>query len=110
MRLRPGTVRNNAHWENVLGHEPAKSGTQPALPTQPTVQPPAPKFASQVNGLVRPLVRTESIRARRGVKRSYNDKSFEGYDGYDDEDDDFQDAGANSDEDGGGPARKKRKS
>ena len=99
--MQPGTVRNNAHWEDVLGFD--KKPT--VLPAQPVVNPPA---VSRVpNGIPRQFGQpsAEAKRQTRGKKRSYGDDSFVGYgEGYSDPED-----GGDTDEYGGQRKRKKVK-
>ncbi|KAI1617652.1 Rox3 mediator complex subunit-domain-containing protein [Exophiala viscosa] len=99
MHMRPGTVRNNAHWEDVLGFD--KKPT--VLPPQPVVnQLPVPRVP---NGIPRQLGQpsAEAKRQTRGKKRSYGDDSFVGYgEGYSD-----PEGGDDTDEYGGQRKRKK---
>ncbi|KIW27160.1 uncharacterized protein PV07_06926 [Cladophialophora immunda] len=81
MQMQPGTVRNNAHWEDVLGFDKPKPNVAPEQ--QPTPRPMA-------NGVVRPPQQpsAEAKRQTRGKKRSYGDDSFVGYgEGYSDPED-----------------------
>ena len=110
MRLLPGPVRNNSHWEDVLGHERPRSGI--AAPNAVSTNAAATAtLARQSHGAVRPPVRTQpdiSRPRRSGKRRSYGDSSFEGYgDGF--EDDEFDEYGTRLDEDDEAFARKKRK-
>jgi Rox3 mediator complex subunit len=105
MQLQPGTVRNLADWDDLLGHDKPK-GAAP-LPVQNT----APAATQRMsNGVMRPQPRAvqDFKRQTRGKKRSYGDESFTGYgDGYSD----VEDAGAIDDygDDEGGSRRKRRK-
>jgi hypothetical protein len=83
VQMQPGTVRNNAHWEDVLGFD--KPGVKPLLPLQPVATQPAPT-TRVANGVVRPPTTSqpsaptaEAKRQTRGKKRSYGDDSFVGY-------------------------------
>lgn len=88
MQLQPGKVRNNAHWEDLLGHE------KPRAANPQVSQPPPTPISRMQNGITRPQIsHTQSgpaidKRSTRGKKRSYSDDSFVGYaDGYSDGDD-----------------------
>ena len=85
LQMQPGTVRNNAHWEDVLGLE--KPGVRAPPATQPQHQPPLPRQLP--NGAVRQLQQNAvPKRETRGKKRSYGDDSFVGYgEGYSDPED-----------------------
>lgn len=99
MQMQPGTVRNNAHWEDVLGFDKPKANVIP--PPQPTAQ---PSIARMANGVARqaPQAAGEAKRQTRGKKRSYGDDSFVGYgEGYSDPED------GDGDE-YGGPRKRKR--
>lgn len=100
MQMQPGTVRNNAHWEDVLGFDKPKPNV---LPTAPAAIPPT---ASRIpNGIPRQPQppSAEAKRQTRGKKRSYGDDSFVGYgEGYSDPED-----GGDTDEYGGQRKRKK---
>ncbi|KAH0846527.1 rox3 family protein [Fonsecaea pedrosoi] len=81
MQMQPGTVRNNAHWEDMLGFDKPKPNVAPVQ--QPTPRPVA-------NGVVRQSQQpsAEAKRQTRGKKRSYGDDSFVGYgEGYSDPED-----------------------
>ncbi|KAK4937287.1 hypothetical protein LTR10_022044 [Elasticomyces elasticus] len=99
MHMQPGTVRNNAHWEDVLGFDKKPN----VVPAQPLINPPAvPRVP---NGIPRQPGQpsAEAKRQTRGKKRSYGDDSFVGYgEGYSDPDD-----GGDTDEYGGQRKRKK---
>lgn len=100
MQMQPGTVRNNAHWEDILGFDKPKPGV---LPTQQKSHPPTP--AHVPNGIPRqPAPPTaEAKRQTRGKKRSYGDDSFVGYgEGFSDQDD-----GVDGEDYGGQRKRKK---
>lgn len=102
VQLQPGTVRNNAHWEDVLGHEKPRSNIAQPSPTGP----PGPQRI--FNGTVRPqnAMSAEAKRQTRGKKRSYGDESFVGYgEGYSDPEDGY--AEGEGDEDG--MTKRKRK-
>jgi hypothetical protein len=90
MQMQPGTVRNNAHWEDVLGLE--KANARPASTSTPQTH--GQQSQSRVpqtlpNGVVRSHQQSaEAKRQTRGKKRSYGDDSFVGYgEGYSDNDD-----------------------
>jgi Rox3 mediator complex subunit len=111
MQMQPGTVRNNLHWDDVLGHERQRPVvTAPVAATNPTFTA-AP--SRQTNGITMPNVQAgaNAVRPKRaGKKRSYVDDSFEGYgEGFGDDDGELDDGAFDDDEDGGGSARKKRK-
>lgn len=100
MQMQPGTVRNNAHWEDVLGFDKPKPNP---LPLQQPITQPAPSRLG--NGIVRPASQPsgEAKRQTRGKKRSYGDDSFVGYgEGYSDGED-----GGDADDFGGLRKRKK---
>lgn len=87
MQLRPGTVRNNAVWEDLLGHEKPKP-----IMTSTTVQQPI-QSARIPNGVPRSSQQNTTgavnQRSTRGNRRSYGDDSFVGYgEGYSEGDDD----------------------
>lgn len=107
MELQPGTVRNNAHWEDVLGHEKTRPGppvNQP--PAVPTNYPRVPNGVGRPSNPTNAATAAELRRQTRGKKRSYGDDSFVGYgEGYSDAED--HDPGDYGDEDGA--ARRKRK-
>ena len=110
MRLRSGTLKDNDKWEGVIGHDPKPAAT--IAPPPPTVQQVSKTAPTQINGITRPTIRTDAIRARRGKKRSYTDDSFIGYgEGYKDEESEEAEAQSDSDDDGGGSSvsRKKRR-
>ncbi|EXJ83930.1 hypothetical protein A1O1_07559 [Capronia coronata CBS 617.96] len=84
-QMQPGTVRNNDHWEDVLGFDKPKPQPYAMTPQQPAAAPPA--LSRLANGAA---VRTQSQpvfgvasaepkRQTRGKKRSYGDDSFVGY-------------------------------
>ena len=76
VQMQPGTVRNNAHWEDVLGFE--KPGVRLPAAVQPQNQIPLPR--PNPNGVVRQFGQgAEAKRQTRGKKRSYGDDSFVGY-------------------------------
>ena len=85
VQMQSGTVRNNAHWEDVLGFE--KPGARP--PPAPQPQYPASLPRPMPNGAVRQFQQSaEAKRQTRGKKRSYGDDSFVGYgEGYSDPED-----------------------
>jgi hypothetical protein len=99
MQMQPGTVRNNAQWEEVLGLDRPK----PIVPTQQPVA--AEPMHRTPNGAVR-IPRPaggEPKRQTRGKKRSYGDDSFVGYgEGYSEGED-----GGDGDEYGSARKRKK---
>ncbi|KIX10138.1 uncharacterized protein Z518_01219 [Rhinocladiella mackenziei CBS 650.93] len=100
MQMQPGTVRNNAHWEDVLGFDKPKPNA--LSPQQGITQPSLSRLA---NGVVRPPPQPagEAKRQTRGKKRSYGDDSFVGYgEGYSDPED-----GREPEEYGGQRKRKK---
>ncbi|KAK6379733.1 hypothetical protein LTS17_005806 [Exophiala oligosperma] len=100
MQMQPGNVRNNAHWEDVLGFDKPKPNT---LPTQQKSHPPTPVHVA--NGIPRQSAQptAEAKRQTRGKKRSYGDDSFVGYgEGFSDQDD-----AVDGDEYGGQRKRKK---
>lgn len=87
MQMQPGTVRNNAHWEDVLGFDKPRPN---AIPSQQPVNQSAQLRAT--NGIPRPSQQQsaggEGKRQTRGKKRSYGDDSFVGYgEGYSDPED-----------------------
>ena len=73
VQMQPGTVRNNAHWEDTLGFEKAR-------PNPPPVQAQTAAPRPTTNG-VRQFQppSAEAKRQTRGKKRSYDDDSFVGY-------------------------------
>ncbi|OCT55050.1 rox3 family protein [Cladophialophora carrionii] len=86
VQMQPGTVRNNGHWEDVLGFE--KPNARPPPATQPQSQPSIPRQLP--NGVMRPAPQqnADAKRQTRGKKRSYGDDSFVGYgEGYSDPED-----------------------
>ncbi len=108
VQMQPGTVRNNAHWEDVLGLD--KPGTKPATPysQQPMAASQPTTMTRTPNGVVRPGPTQASAEAAkrqtRGKKRSYGDDSFVGYgEGYSDP----EEGGGDGDDYGGQRKRKK---
>ncbi|KIW17060.1 hypothetical protein PV08_04251 [Exophiala spinifera] len=100
MQMQPGTVRNNAYWEDILGFDKPKPN---ALPPQQKSHPPTPVHVS--NGISRQPAQptAEAKRQTRGKKRSYGDDSFVGYgEGFSDQED-----GVDGDDYGGQRKRKK---
>ncbi|OAP57093.1 hypothetical protein AYL99_09206 [Fonsecaea erecta] len=84
MQMQPGTVRNNAHWEDMLGFDKPKPGVAPAQQQPPSIPRPV------ANGVLRQAHQpsAEAKRQTRGKKRSYGDDSFVGYgEGYSDPED-----------------------
>lgn len=83
MQLQPGTVRNNATWEDALGHEKARP-----------VGTPTPSHGPSTSRIPNGVPRSQPAapgdkRSTRGHKRSYADESYVGYgDGFTDGDDD----------------------
>lgn len=110
VQMQPGTVRNNEHWEDVLGFDKPKPLSY-ATPMQQHVAAAQPVVPRLPNG---GAVRTQSQpalgsaplepkRQTRGKKRSYGDDSFVGYgEGYSDPED-------GDDGDDYGSARKRKK-
>lgn len=101
MQMQPGRVRNEAKWDEVLGHEKKAPVPASAPPTQVSGQRP--------NGLVRPQIQNAADlkRQTRGKKRSYGDDSFIGYgEGYSEPEDNEPDGEYGSDD---GSRRKRRK-
>lgn len=104
MQMQPGKVRDEAKWDDVLGHEKPRAPIPPSTMAQGAAQ-------QRPNGLLRPPPQSaaELKRHTRGKKRSYGDDSFVGYgEGYSDGDD------MNNDPDGDygsedGMMRKKRR-
>lgn len=94
MKMEPGPVPDNDFWEDALGHEKAKPISAVADPNKKAAQPIAtstirPK--AQTNGSsTNPGTQATSgaVRPKRsGMKRSYDEHSFEGYgEGYVDDD------------------------
>jgi hypothetical protein len=73
MQMQPGKVRNEAKWDEVLGHEkkqPVQANPAAAIGTH-----------QRPNGQVRPPI-TGDKRKTRGAMRSYQDDSFAGYVGF----------------------------
>jgi hypothetical protein len=85
VQMQPGTVRNNAHWEDVLGFEKPGARAPPAPQPQHVASVPRP----MPNGAPRQFQQSaEAKRQTRGKKRSYGDDSFVGYgEGYSDPED-----------------------
>ena len=85
VQMQPGTPRNNAYWEDVLGFE--KQNARPTPAPQPQHQPALPRQLP--NGDIRQHQQSaEAKRQTRGKKRSYGDDSFVGYgEGYSDQED-----------------------
>lgn len=83
MQLQPGTVRNNAMWEDLLGHEKPKPMATP-IPSQ------SQPVSRIPNGVMKAQQGTAlDKRSTRGKKRSYGDDSYVGYgEGYSEGDDD----------------------
>ena len=116
MDMRPGTVRDNDKWEEILGHGKAKpvvaASDRKGKATNVTAQP-----NGQVNGNRNNTAKggnPEGARPlRAGKKRGYLDDSFEGYaEGYeDDELDDYGGDGYSSEEHSrkGGASKKRKK-
>ncbi|EHY56368.1 hypothetical protein ABEF92_006903 [Exophiala dermatitidis] len=107
MQMQPGTVRDNTHWEDVLGFDkPKPTGFLPPRPATPVA--PQPAFSRYANGVTaRQSVpaTAEPKRQTRGKKRSYGDDSFVGYgEGYSDPED-----GDGDDGDDYGSQRKRKK-
>lgn len=83
MQMQPGKVKDNAMWEDLLGHEKPR----------PIVQQPLNPASRVLNGVSRPPLPHASTgsaldkRSTRGKKRSYGDDSYVGYgEGYSDGD------------------------
>ena len=75
MQMQPGTLPDNNHWEDLLGHDkpkPIESNAKASkLPAKTA------KTDGHVNGAT---TNTEPIRPKRSSKkRRYDDESFEGY-------------------------------
>ncbi|OJJ74716.1 hypothetical protein ASPBRDRAFT_119065 [Aspergillus brasiliensis CBS 101740] len=89
MKMEPGTVPNNEHWEDVLGHEKPSKHTGGDASKKSVALPPNGVRIPQPNGTPAPLSDQERSRPSRGRKRHYDDNSFVGYgEGYADDDDD----------------------
>ena len=101
MQMLPGKVRNEAKWDEVLGHE-----KKPPLPASVAT----PQAAGQrPNGLVRPPPQNAADlkRKKKKKKRSYGDDSFIGYgEGFSEPEDNDPDGEYGSDD---GSRRKRRK-
>jgi len=89
MQMQPGSVRDNAKWEDVLGFEKSRPVTVQPQPNVAQIPPPR----RLPNGVIRPPQQqpppqptvSEAKRQTRGKKRSYGDDSFVGYgEGYSD--------------------------
>lgn len=94
MKMEPGIVPDNDFWEDALGHEKAKPSSAVADPNKKAAPPVAAstiKAKVQTNGTSgNPGTQATSgaVRPKRsGMKRSYDEHSFEGYgEGYVDDD------------------------
>ena len=94
MKMEPGPVPNNDFWEDALGHEKAKPLSAVADPIKKAAPPVAAstvKAKVQTNGTSVPAgtqATSGTVRPKRsGMKRSYDEHSFEGYgEGYVDDD------------------------
>lgn len=98
MKMEPGPVPDNDFWEDALGHEKAKPISAVADPNKKAPQPinatSTIKPKAQINGSsMNPgtQVTSGAVRPKRsGMKRSYDEHSFEGYgEGYVDDDADL---------------------
>jgi len=101
MQMQPGRVRNEAKWDDVLGHEKKTAA--------PLAMASAQAAAQRPNGLMRPAPQSaaELKRQTRGKKRSYGDDSFIGYgEGYSEPEDASPDGEYGSDD---GNRKKRRK-
>ncbi|EXJ79842.1 hypothetical protein A1O3_08127 [Capronia epimyces CBS 606.96] len=116
MQMQPGTVRNNAHWEDVLGFDKPKpqpygisaqqaGAVQPVMSRLPNgaavrpLPPPPPPAVIQAGA----GTGSGPKRQTRGKKRSYGDDSFVGYG------EGFSDADDGDDGDDYGSQRKRKK-
>ncbi|SLM35402.1 Mediator complex, subunit Med19, fungi [Lasallia pustulata] len=94
MKMEPGPVPNNEFWEDALGHEKAKALSAVADSNKKPVPPVATstvKAKPQTNGTSATAGTQATPGAARpkrsGMKRSYDEHSFEGYgEGYVDDD------------------------
>ena len=117
MRMQPGPIPNNNHWEDRLGHEKTKpisaAPEAKARPTTSTANTNGQVNGSRPNPINTQATSSELARPKRTTKkRRYDDLSFEGYgEGYVDDEADSVDAGGYSSGDGvsRGSASKKRK-
>jgi hypothetical protein len=76
MLMQPGQLPNNNEWEELLGYEKVKPVEQNTKALKPAVNT-AIKTNGQVNGTT---ANAEAIRPKRkGRKRRYDERSFEGY-------------------------------
>lgn len=101
MQMQPGRIRNEAKWDDVLGHE--KKLPVPAATAAPQVA------TARPNGMARTLPQNAADvrRQTRGKKRSYGDDSFIGYgEGFSEPEDNDPDGEYGSDD---GSRRKRRK-
>ena len=115
MKMEPGSVRNQAEWDSIMGHEKPLLSRPPnevkREPSAPASSRPSLNGIPQHGSRPQPPQQTQSElnRPRRaGKKRSYDDNSFAGYgEGFLDDDGDV----VYSSEEGGvgGRGRKKRK-
>jgi len=102
MEMQPGTVRNNAHWEDAIGHEKPRAPLPQPQHNLAVAAPRIPNGAPRTQGL-----QTAEKRTTRGKKRSYGDDSFMGYgDGYSSGD---NTGGDYEDEEGNFNRRKRKK-
>ena len=110
MKMQPGSVRGQAEWDSILGHEkpiraPAHLESKPDASSSSTKNPNG--IASGQQRTVQ-QIQSELNRPRRaGKKRSYDDNSFSGYgEGFVDDDGDMD--AYSSDDRGGGRKRRKK--
>jgi hypothetical protein len=108
MKMEPGPLPNNDHWEDVLGHEKPSKHVSTGDPGKKAVSTPnAPRQPGQMNGVATTAGDSERARPTRGKKRHYDENSFAGYgEGYADDD---EEGAFYSNSDEGRSGKKKRK-